>query len=105
MEGEVSEGLGASYRKRSEDICSWWTASRSGDKAYWSVRRHRPLSMNELMLLQGMQPSWLEGWEEVVSHRQMGKIVGNAMTITVMQRLMAKILFSLGWAVKPDEFE
>jgi DNA-cytosine methyltransferase len=105
MQGDIIADLGASYRKMMVDICPCLTATRSGDEAYWSVRRHRPLNMNELMLLQGMEPSWLEGWEEVVSHRQMGKIVGNAMTITVMQRLMAKIFFSLGWAVKPDEFE
>jgi DNA-cytosine methyltransferase len=105
MQGDIIAELGASYRKMMVDVCPCLTATRSGDEAYWSVRRHRPLNMNELMLLQGMQPSWLEGWEEVVSHRQMGKIVGNAMTITVMQRLLAKIFFSLGWAVKPDEFE
>ena len=105
IDGDVIAELGSSYKKFMVDVCPCLTASRTGDQAYFSVKRMRPATMEELMKLQGMQPEWLPGWETVVSHRQMGKLVGNAMTVTLMERIMRKVFLSLGWAVTPDKLD
>jgi site-specific DNA-cytosine methylase len=101
---DIIADLGRSSPRTMKNKCMCITASRAGDKAYWSLKRHRQLTMHELMQLQGMSPSNLSGWEHVVSHRQMGEVVGNAMTVSVVQRIVHQIFASFGWDVKPDPF-
>ena len=59
------------------DIAPTLTATRCSSHGYWSTKRFRRLSIPEMMRLQGADFVTLHGWEEVISERQMGEIVGN----------------------------
>lgn len=86
------------------DMCPCLTASHTSDGAFWSVRRRRLLSTEELMALQGMHASAFKNWESVLSKRSMGKVIGNAMSVCVLERVLRGVLVSLGWACKPDRW-
>ena len=60
-----------------EDYVPTLTATRCSQLGYWSTKRFRRLSIPEMMRLQGADFPLLHGWEEVISERQMGEIVGN----------------------------
>ena len=100
---DIIAELGASYPKKREGASPCLTATRTGDGAYWSLLRCRPLRMQELMALQGFRESDLPSWRNHMSERQMGTLLGNAMTLTVMTRVMRSVLGSLGWKVVDDE--
>ena len=69
--------MGCSNSFYMENIAPTLTASRCSQRGYWSTKRFRRLSIPELMRLQGADFDTLHGWEEVISERQMGEIVGN----------------------------
>ena len=69
--------VGCSQPYFMEDIAPTLTASRCSERGYWSTQRFRRLSIPEMMRLQGADFVTLHGWEEVISERQMGEIVGN----------------------------
>ena len=69
--------MGSSHPYFIEDLAPTLTASRCSQRGYWSTKRFRRLSIPELMRLQGADFDTLHGWEEVISERQMGEIVGN----------------------------
>ena len=54
------------------------------------------------MRLQGADPNKFHGWEAVVTKRQMGTMIGNAMTQTIVEMLMRAILVSWGQRVRPS---
>jgi len=99
---DIVADLGARTVKVMHDVCPCLTASRAGDSAVWTIKRCRPLSITELMRIQGFDPVWLRGYEDAMSHRQMGTALGNAMTATVLQRILRQVFLALGWQVKPD---
>ena len=78
------------------DACPTITASRGSQRAFWSSKRFRLLDVNEMMKLQGAQPSTFTNWDKVISTTQMGRIIGNAMTVPIVEDIMAAILVSLG---------
>ena len=92
--------LGSSYPKCMVGRCPCLTATRAGDTAYWSIRLRRPLTMSELLKLQGFNEALFPDWQNVVSSRQFGTMIGNSMTLSVMRRLMAAVLHSLGHTVR-----
>ena len=59
------------------DIAPTLTATSCASRRYWSTKRFRRLSIPEMMRLQGADFVTLHGWEEVISARRMGEIVGN----------------------------
>ena len=61
------------------------------------------LSVDDLLSLQGFDPAYFDGWQYVVSARQMGMMAGNAMTLSIMERFMAKFL-AMGFSVKSDRW-
>lgn len=101
---EVIADLAGSSPVFMRDMCPCLTASHTSDGAFWSVRRRRPLSTEELMALQGMHVSAFKDWESVLNKRRMGKVIGNAMSVCVLERVLRGVLVSLGWACKPDRW-
>ena len=61
----------------------------------------RPLTINEMMILQGVNPAFFHDWESIISERQMGRIIGNAMTQTIMEKAIYNAFLSVGIPVKP----
>jgi len=76
------------------------THTRAGDHGYWSLRRNRVLTTDDMMRLQGVHPSRFPQYSTVVTHRVMGQIIGNAMCVNIMTRITKQILISLGVPVK-----
>eukprot|EP00974_Lingulodinium_polyedra_P111441 10778460-Lingulodinium_polyedra.AAC.1 len=60
-----------------EDVAPTFAATRCSQRGFWSTKRFRQLSISEMMRLQGAAFATLHGWEEVISERQMGEIVGH----------------------------
>ena len=83
-----------------EDVCPCLTATRASDQAFWSSSRSRFLSVNEMKALQGVPRTTFAGWKSVLSARQMGKIVGNAMPVCVYERVMRAVLTAMGIPVR-----
>lgn len=83
------------------DLAPCLTATRTAGMGYWLLNRSRPLSIPELMRLQGLNPARVAGWEAVISQRAMGHIIGNAINIRLFARLMRAILVTIGRPVLP----
>ena len=96
--------MGGSKGQPMYDSCPCLTRTRTGDVAFWSVKRRRPLTIREMMLLQGASPDYFWGWEGCISPRAMGNIIGNAMTQSVMERILRHIFIAMGWPVKEDRW-
>merc|ERR1719277_1015304 len=60
---------------------------------HWITNRGRRLSKPEMMRLQGMEP---EGFKVVVSEKQWGKQIGNAMSCNVLERILVRLLPAAG---------
>ena len=92
--------IGSSRPHIMHDMCPCLTKARASDMGYFSVKRMRLLEMDEMMKLQGANPDMFQGWQDVISVRQMGSLVGNAMTQWIVERLLRRIFKSLGVPVK-----
>ena len=77
------------------------TATRSADLAFYSLKRNRMLTNTELLKLQGFDVDWFHGWQKWISTRQFNHAIGNAMTCTLLARIIEKAFNSLGFDVKP----
>jgi len=63
------------------------TCSRAG--GHWLTNRGRRMTKAEMMRLQGMRPAT---FKLAVSERQLGKQIGNAMSVNVLERIFARAL-------------
>lgn len=73
------------------------TAARGGSGGFWITCRGRRMSTAELCRLQGIDPHDVHLPVGVTS-RQFGRMVGNAFTQTVIERLVSRLLVSAGMA-------
>ena len=62
------------------------TKTRGGALAFWTIQHNRPLSVRELARLQGLD---IDRMNITVSCNQMGGLLGNGFTCTVMARVCA----------------
>jgi len=63
---------------------------RSG---HWISNRGRRMTTGEMMRLQGMNP---DGFVQKVSDQQLGKQIGNAMSVNVLERIFVRLLPAAG---------
>lgn len=96
--------MGGSKGQPMYECCPCLTRTRTGDCAFWSVKRRRALTLGEMMRLQGVSPDYFEGWETCISSRAMGNIIGNAMTQSVVERIVRQIFIAMGWPVREDRW-
>ena len=66
-------------------VCPCLTKARGGALAFWSLQHARPLSARELCRLQGLKPSSLV---ISITPNQLGALLGNGFTCTLMSRLI-----------------
>ena len=97
--------VGGSEPHASLDISPCITRTRAGARGYYSTLRNRMLTIDDMMILQGYDPEEFRGWSQVVSPRQMGMMLGNAMTRSVMERLVRAVFLAMGFNVKKDRFD
>ena len=82
-----------------KDLCPCITKRRGEGRLFFTAKRQRFITVSEMMLLQGVDPSTFRGWELYLSRPQMGAIVGNSMSLNVMERIVRHVLHSLGYPV------
>jgi site-specific DNA-cytosine methylase len=73
------------------------TAARGGSGGFWITCRGRKMTAAELCRLQGIDPHSVH-LPVGVSVSQFGRMLGNAFTQTVVERLMSRLLVSAGMA-------
>jgi len=78
-----------------KDVTPCMTCSRGG--GHWVTNRGRRMNKTEMMRLQGMITTE-EGFKVAVSECQLGKQIGNAMSVNVLERLFARLLPAAGLA-------
>mmetsp|Transcript_58013 Transcript_58013/g.175372 ORF Transcript_58013/g.175372 Transcript_58013/m.175372 type:complete len:372 (-) Transcript_58013:35-1150(-) len=74
-----------------KDVSPCLTCSRAA--GHWITNRMRRMTKAEMMRLQGMRP---ESFQVAVSDAQLGKQIGNAMSVNVLERLFAQLLPAAG---------
>ena len=72
------------------------TATRGSSGGHWLTNRARWTSLDELLRAQGMRPEVID--KTVLTKPQLGRAIGNAMTQTIMTRVLRNLLTSLGLA-------
>lgn len=81
----------ARFRSCMHDKVMCMTRSRSG--GHWITSRGRRMTIREMMALQGMD---LETFNQVVTDRQLGCQIGNAMSQNVVERILLRLLPAAG---------
>jgi len=77
-------------------------------KNYFSTRRLRDLEVHELARLQGFPYRRIAGWKACITERQMLGVIGEAMSIPVLEGVMVSLCRALGapsrdrWAMPSD---
>jgi len=87
LDCDGSAGWGAHFKGRTPCM----TCSRAS--GHWITNRGRRMRTDEMMRLQGMDE---KGFVQVVSDRQLGKQVGNAMSQNILERIMVRLLPAAG---------
>ena len=72
FESDCIIDIGSSQPYFVEDITPTLTAPRCSQLGYWSTKRFRRLSVQEMMRLQGADFVTLHGWEQVISEKADG---------------------------------
>ena len=73
--------------------CPCLTRARAGSGGHWVSNRSRLLSIEEMLALQGM-PADVR--REGISNRQLGLMIGNAMSVNVLERILVRLLPGVG---------
>lgn len=92
--------------RRGEAPCL--TASHAGERAYWATWLGKRLDIKQLMKLQGYDnhPKG-KPYKVNISDRRMGHILGNAMSVNVLERVLVRALHAAGLTRKrlPDRWQ
>mmetsp|Transcript_56204 Transcript_56204/g.174295 ORF Transcript_56204/g.174295 Transcript_56204/m.174295 type:complete len:372 (-) Transcript_56204:113-1228(-) len=84
----------STYRMNyARDVSPCLTCSRGA--GHWITNRGRRLTKDEMLRLQGMNPAT---FKKAVSDTQLGKQIGNAMSVNVLERLFVRALPAAGLA-------
>merc|ERR1719335_352895 len=72
------------------------TRARGGDAGFYITSEQRKISVDEQMRFQGMRPDTIPFRKAGLSRTNMGNALGNAMSCTVLERLLPRVLISSG---------
>jgi site-specific DNA-cytosine methylase len=90
----VDIGCSASRTNMMHDLCPAITKSRAAGRDFWLMSAGRRLTVGELLRLQGFTAADLN--LEGVSERQVGEMVGNAMSVPVLSAVLREGLSVCG---------
>lgn len=76
-----------------KNMCPCLTRGRAGAGGHWVSNRGRLLTIDEMLMLQGMRA---DVRRTGISNRQVGLMIGNAMSVNVLERLLLRLLPSVG---------
>ena len=84
------------------------TAGHAASRAYWATWFGKPLDICQMMKLQGYDnnPKGKRFLVNISDHR-MGHVLGNAMSVNVLERILVRALFAAGLTKTrlPDRWE
>lgn len=96
----------AGFGQWTKDIMPTLTRSRGGDCGFYVSTRRRKISVDEMLRFQGFRPDTVEWREAKMSRCEVGRALGNAMSCTVLERLLPRVLVTGGLLAKwTDKYE
>ena len=98
-QGRIIVELGTSDKfsyHRADGIFPTITAQRATRQDWWIADLGRKITIEELMMLQGLNPNSIQFEQAGVSVQRIGHMVGNAMSLNVLERLLPCVLASVG---------
>ena len=93
-EAVIDIGAGKGYGSVKVGQCPTLTNGRASSFGYFSVKNKRQLSLAEMMRLQGADPKRIN--MSMISKTQAGAIIGNAMSVNVMEGVIVSIMQAVG---------
>lgn len=84
------------------------TSARARSCGWWIVNIGRQVTLRDLFLLQGIDPNAYDYKGAGISASHMGSMLGNAMSLNILERLLPRVLDLVGikaHAPKPDKWE
>jgi len=76
-----------------KNMCPCLTRGRAGSGGHWVSTRRRLLTIDEMLTLQGIPA---DVHRKGISNRQVGYMIGNAMSVNVLERLLLRLLPGVG---------
>ena len=105
----VDAGSSKKFSKASIGSASCLTKTRCSNKhGYWVSSKGGSLIKDEMMLLQGIDPSM---FPESLRHRlgvsdcAFGGMLGNCMSVNVLCNLLPRVFLASGWATKAEALQ
>ena len=100
----VDCGSSPRYSSFKINLCMTLTKTRCSGFGYWHSMKGAPLSVEDMMRLQGFEPTDFGNYSEIgVSHRAMAGCLGNAQSLNVVMKLIPRALF-LAKLISRDEY-
>jgi site-specific DNA-cytosine methylase len=72
------------------------TSSRGSQHGYWVTTRGRELTISEMCRLSGISPRQMPWYAAGITASQAGHMLGNTMSVNVLERLLCKALWASG---------
>ena len=69
--------------------------TRTRCMGHWIVSRGRRQNLDEQMRLMGMNPALIS--KEIISQKNLGELLGNAMAVNVLERILLRVYFKLAF--------
>ncbi len=92
----VDIGCTARFANYKVDCFPTITAERAANFGWWLVRHGRRIDLPDLLKLQGIPADFFDFEGAGVSKQRVAHMCGNAMSVNVLERLLPKVLASIG---------
>ena len=99
---------GKNFRHWTRGYSPCLTAARCKSRGYYVTRAQRRFTVTDMLILQGMQVGRVD-WQALnVAEGSFGHMIGNSMSVNVLERLLPRVLMSAGLVPRdsvPDWWE
>ena len=92
----IDIGCSLRYAQHKHEMMMTMTKTRAQGFAYWISARGRPLSLGEMCKFQGIDLTQFDLPRCGVSEQQFAAMLGNGLTLNVVQRVLSRALFAAG---------
>ena len=82
------------------------TRTRAMSHGHWLTHLQREMNTDEMVRLQGVDPWRIRGWQNLISAQQFHGIIGNAVPVPMLERILIKALYAAGLThhLMPDKY-
>jgi site-specific DNA-cytosine methylase len=92
----VDIGCTRQFRTYTVDVSPTITAKRGCSREFWLLHLGRQISLDDICKLQGIPPDFFDLEASKVSDRRLGHMIGNCMSINVLERILPAVLHCVG---------